>query len=376
VFCHFKIISMNSRRNWLKQTSLGIVSLGIVPLEIFAVSKADNFIKAANDFEPIRLRSNENPYGPSELARTAMTQSINSSNRYNWDLTTELILKIAEKNNLGVENILLGAGSTEILDLVVRYCALNKGSFVLADPTYNYWTETAEKLGLRKITVPLTQDKKHDLSAMLQAIEPDTKLIYICNPNNPTGTICDREALVDFINEATKKAVVLVDEAYIDFTNQKSLVNLVTENKKVIIAKTFSKIYGLAGARIGYGVANSETIEKMSQLQSWNNGSVSVASVSGAIASIEDDRFVSETYFLNEKARKYTMEQLERLKIDCIPSSSNFVYFSLVNYDKDFFEQLKKNNIIGTKIYEENGKWSRITIGTMKEMQQFIKALE
>jgi histidinol-phosphate aminotransferase len=367
---------MNSRRNWLKQTGLGIVSLGIVPLESFAVLKEVNFIQGENNFAPIRLRSNENPYGPSVLARTAMTQSIKDSNRYNWDLTTELILKIAKKNDVVAENILLGAGSTEILDLVVRYCALNKGSFVLADPTYNYWTETAEKLGLRKITVPLTQDKNHDLSAMLQAIEPDTKLIYICNPNNPTGTICERQALVNFINEATKKAIVLVDEAYIDFTNQESLVKLVTENKKVIIAKTFSKMYGLAGARIGYGVANSETIEKMSQLQSWNNGSISVASVSGAIASIEDDKFVSETYFLNEKARKYTMEQLERLKIACIPSSSNFVYFSLVNYDKDFFEQLKKNNIIGTKIYEENGKWSRITIGTMKEMQQFIKALE
>ncbi len=367
---------MGSRRNWLKQTSLGIVSLGIIPLESFAVSKVEIPIKEEADLIPIYLRSNENPYGPSDLARNAMAKSINSSNRYNWDSISDLISKIAKKDNLAAENILLGAGSTEILDLVARYCAVNKGSFILADPTYNYWTEAVEKLGLTKITVPLTEDKTHDLSAMLNAIQPDTRMIYICNPNNPTGTICEREALVNFINEATKKVIVLVDEAYIDFTNQESLVNLVSENKNLIIAKTFSKMYGLAGARIGYGIANSSTIEKISQLQSWNNGSISVVSVSGALASISDEKFVSETYIRNKNTREYTIKELERLKIQCIPSHSNFVYFSLANYTKDFFEQLKKNNIIGTKIYEEKGKWSRITIGTKKEMEQFIKALE
>jgi histidinol-phosphate aminotransferase len=367
---------MSSRRNWLKQTSLGIVGLGIVPLEGFAITKNEKSIQEETILAPIYLRSNENPYGPSVLARAAMAKSVNSSNRYNWDLTSELISKIAEKNNLLAENIIVGAGSTEILDLVVRYCAIDKGSFVLADPTFNYWTATAEKLGLKKIAVPLTVAKHHDLAAMLKAMEPDTKLIYICNPNNPTGTICEREALVDFIKEVTKKAIVLVDEAYIDFTNQKSLANLVKENKNLIIAKTFSKIHGLAGARIGYGIANPETIAEMSELQSWSNGGVSVTSVSGALASVKDEKFVAETYLLNEKTRKYTIEQLERLNIQCIPSHTNFVYFSLANYNKDFFKQLEKNKIIGTKIYEEKGKWSRITMGTMKEMQEFIKALE
>jgi histidinol-phosphate aminotransferase len=367
---------MSSRRNWLKQTNLGIVSLGIVPLEGFAIPTVENSIDKKTEAIPIRLRSNENPYGPSLAAKNAMTKNIAISNRYNWELTDKLISAIATKNNLVSENILLGAGSTEILDLVARFCSIDKGSFVLADPTYNYWTDTAEKLGLKKIAVPLTKDKQHDLSAMLQAIQPDTRMVYICNPNNPTGTLCERETLVNFINEATKKVIVLVDEAYIDFTNQKSLANLVSENKNLIIAKTFSKIYGLAGARIGYGIAHAETIGKMSQLQSWSNGSISVASIASALASIKDEKFVSKTYLLNEKVKKYTIEQLERLKIKCVPSYSNFVYFSLENYTKDFFELLKSNNIIGTKIYEEEGKWSRITIGTMKEMQQFIKALE
>lgn len=365
-----------NRRNWLKQTSLALVALGTVPLKSFAIPSTATQLIDIQDNNLIRLRSNENPYGPSPLARAAMTNSINSTNRYNWELTSELISNIAKKNNVIAENILMGAGSTEILDLAVRFAALDKGNFVLAEPTYNYWAETAQKLGLKKIAVPLTPDKRHDLPAMLKAIEPETKIIYICNPNNPTGTICDREALITFIKEATKKTLVLLDEAYIDFTNQQSLASLVIENKNLIIAKTFSKTYGLAGARIGYAIANYETITQLSQLQSWPNGAISVVSATGALASIKDEKFTNETNSLNEKARKYTIEQLERLKIPCIPSQTNFIYFSLANYKKDFFEQLKNNNILGTKIYEENGKWSRITIGTMQEMQKFINAIE
>jgi histidinol-phosphate aminotransferase len=167
----------------------------------------------------------------------------------------------------------------------------------------------------------------------------------------------------------------LIDEAYIDFSGQESVCKLAMENKNLVIAKTFSKIYGLAGARVGYGIANDNTLEQISQLQSWPNGGIGVASAAAALASLQDEKFVTETFSLNEKAKQYTIQQLELLKISCIPSYSNFIYFSLADYKKDFFEQLKNNNIYGTKIYEENGKWSRITIGTMIEMQKFISAL-
>ena len=365
---------MSNRRNWLKQTSIGIVGLGIIPFERFAILTKEDFIEEEN-VGLIRLRSNENPYGPSVLARNAMSDSIHVSNRYNWELLDELIGKIAQKHNLTDQSILLGAGSSEILNLVALYCSKKTGNLIIAETTFDYWTVTAENAGLKKISIPLTADKKNDLSAMLNAIDADTKLIYICNPNNPTGTLCASEALLNFINEATKRTKVLVDEAYLDFTDQPSLANLVTENKNLIIAKTFSKIYGLAGARIGYAIAHPETITEMSQLHFSASGSVSIPSASAALASLEDIKFVTNTISLNAEARHYTIEQLEKLKIRCIPSHTNFVYFSLENYSKDFFEQLKKNNILGTKIYEEKGKWSRITIGTMDEMKEFIKAL-
>ena len=366
---------MSNRRNWLKQIRLGTIGLGFCQFDAFANPPLENYIAPSLDKSPILLRSNENPYGPSPLARLAMQKSINNSNRYGWNASEELISLIAKKNNVSDNNILLGAGSTEILDLVLQYTALKKGNFILAETTFDYWTFPSEKLGFKKITVPLTADKKHDLTAMLKAIDSDTKMIYICNPNNPTGTICDREQLVSFVKEASKRAIIFVDEAYIDFTKELSLSDLVMENKNLIITKTFSKMYGLAGARIGYAVANSSTIEELSVLKSSPNLSISVVTTAAAIASLNDEKFIREVCSLNEEVRKYTLEQLTRLGLTCIPSYSNFIYFSLENYKKDYFKQLENHNIMGTKIYEENGKWTRITIGTMKEMQQFIKAL-
>ena len=366
---------MDNRRNWLKKTGLAFVSVGIIPLERIAISTKENIFDFKND-DIIRLRSNENPYGPSELAKSAMSKSINASNRYNWELLDELTGKIAEKHNLTNQNILFSAGSSEILNLVALYCSKKDGNLIIAETTFDYWTITTENAGLKKISIPLTVDKKHDLPAMLNAINTETRMIYVCNPNNPTGTICRSESLINFINEATKRTKVLVDEAYLDFTDQPSLANLVTENKNLIIAKTFSKIYGLAGSRIGYAIAHPETIAEISQLHFFANGSVSIMSASGALASLKDKKFLSETISLNKEVRKFTTEQLENLNIRCIPSHTNFLYFSLENYKKDFFEQLKNSNILGTKLYEENGKWSRITIGTMQEMKRFIKALE
>ena len=212
---------------------------------------------------------------------------------------------------------------------------------------------------------------------MLAAIDIDTKLIYVCNPNNPTGTICENAELVSFIKEATKSVTVMIDEAYLDYTNQPSVSNLVTDNENLIVVKTFSKIYGLAGARIGYAIAHKNTINHFgADMQTWADGSVGVVSRAGAIASLTENDFVSQCYSKNEAAKKYTIEQLTQLNITCIPSHTNFIYFSLTNYMKDFFDLLKSNNIQGTYIYEEEGKWTRITVGTMNEMQQFIKAIK
>jgi histidinol-phosphate aminotransferase len=363
-----------NRRSWLKQIGLGLAGISLAPLEDIA-GTLPAFSPQKSGDTSIRLSSNENPYGPSPLARKAMADSIIYSNRYNGEQLIRLIDSVAGKNKVSAENILMTAGSTEVLDLMARLAALKKGNIVVPSPTFDYFTETAQNIGLTKITVPLTADKKIDLQAVLSAITPGTNLIYICNPNNPTGTICQRDELVQFVKEASQKAMILLDEAYLDFTEEQSLSELVLQNRNLVIAKTFSKIYGLAGARAGYAIAHAETIEAICKLQTWSNGSISVVSTAAALASLQDEKFVKEVYTRIHQSRKYTIGKMENIGIPCIPSYTNFIYFSLLNHKKDFFEQLKQHNIIGTRIYEEDGKWSRITVGTQAEMEKFIAAI-
>ena len=361
----------NSRRTWLKQTTLAMAGISLAPLNNFGIP----VVQMEPGNETIRLSSNENPYGPSPLARKAMADAINISNRYQWGLSAELVSAIAAKNNVTVNNVITGAGSTEMLDLVVQFLALKKGSFVLADLSFSPWSRSAEKFGLQKIVVPLTARKEYDFAAMLAAIRTDTTMVHICNPNNPTGVLSDRERLLSFVNEASKRSIVLVDEAYLDYTNQDSLSSLVNENPNLVIVKTFSKIFGMAGARLGYLLAHPTMIAQLAPMRTWTNGAMSAATLAGGLASLKDNAFTDLSSRKNDEARKYTMENMEKLGIPCIPSSTNFIYFSLAGYNKDFFGQLQKNNIIGTRIFEENGKWSRITIGTLVEMQLFISAI-
>ena len=262
------------------------------------------------------------------------------------------------------------------LNLEEIWKGLEKGNYVIADPSYDYWTVTLDNLGLTKNRVPLTTDKKINLQAMLEAVNQNTKLVYICNPNNPTGTICEREALIEFVTTIQQNTIILIDEAYLEFTKQQSLSNLVNDHKNIIIVKTFSKIYGLAGARIGYAIANKTIIDNLANLQSNTNNSVSVLSKLAAIASLKDDKFVSNCYLLNENVRQYTISELKKLNCECISSNTNFIYFSLSNYNKDYFKQLEDNKIQGGRIYEEQGKWTRITIGKLSEMEKFIKAIQ
>lgn len=378
-----------NRRLWLKKMSIGIAGIGLTNFNSFASPLAsENLIDSfENDANVIFLRSNENPYGPSPLARKAFVDNATISNRYNWDIAAQLIDDLAKKNSVNDENILLGAGSTEILDLVAKLVSLEKrhdsprrgtgnANYVIADPSYDYWAVSLDNLGLTKNKVPLTTDKKINLKAMLEAVNQDTKLVYICNPNNPTGTICEREALVEFITKISQNTIVLIDEAYLEFTKQQSLGNIVNDHKNIIVAKTFSKMYGLAGARIGCAIANKRIIDNLANLQSNTNNSVSVVSKLAAIASLKDDKFVSNCYSLNENARHYTISELKKLNFECISSNTNFIYFSLSNYNKDYFKQLEDNNIQGGRIYEEQGKWTRITVGKMDEMKKFIKAIQ
>jgi histidinol-phosphate aminotransferase len=359
------------RRAWLRQSSLAIAGLTLAG----KVSATGNHTAFRSPVEgPVRLTSNENPYGPSPLARKAMADAITASNRYPWDASTALRNDIAKRYGMTEDHVLLGAGSTEILGIVGMYAAMQRGNLVTADTTFQTCIRMAERNGMQVIKVPLTQDKKYDLAAMASRLNNETRLIYICNPNNPTGTTLPSATVKSFVEEASKKHLVLMDEAYMEYCDQPSLASMVLNNKNVIVAKTFSKIYGLAGTRIGYALSHPDTIDKIAIYQPWRNGNNSAVTLAAAIASLKDDDFVRLSKKSNRAANDYTTKELRSLGLATIPSDTNFIYYSLASFNGDWSKQMAAKNIQANGSIEERGKWTRITIGTMEEMQAFIAA--
>lgn len=358
------------RRAWLRQSSLAIAGL------TFAGKLSAKSHDIANDApadKAIRLTSNENPYGPSPLARKAMADAVITSNRYPWDMATALRGEIGKRYGMSADHVLLGAGSTEILGIVGMYAALSKGNVVTSETTFQTCTRMAERSGLQIARAPMTAGKKFDLAAMSSMLNNETRLVYICNPNNPTGTLLPSATVKSFAEEVSRKYLVLMDEAYLEYCDEPSLASMVLNNKNIIVAKTFSKIHGLAGARIGYALAHPETIDKLANYQPWRNGNNSAVSLAAAMASLKDEDFIRQCKMYNRAANDYTAKELSSLGLDPIPSSTNFIYYSLANYKGDWAKEMSARNVLAPGNIDR-GNWARITIGTMEEMRAFIAA--
>lgn len=363
-----------NRRDWLKTAFLGSAALTLSPLE-FLANETPNFNELKNSNETIRLCFNENPFGTSPKALEAMQKSLSLSSRYDFKLADVLCEKIAGNNNVKKENILVSAGSSFLLELITKYVSLDKGHIIIPDPSFTIFAPIAEFLGMSKSVIELNDKKKIDLVKMKSSIQKDTKLIYICNPNNPTGDLFSRAEIENFIKSIPDNIIVLVDEAYIEFTTQKSLSDLVGVYKNLIITRTFSKLYGFAGARLGYAIGNPKLIVELKKLQSWSGAEISVVTMAGAIAGMDDKEFISKVLDNNQKVKDFTISEFNKRGIKTIPSSANFVYFSLENYKGDYFKKLKEAKILGGKTYEEKGKWTRISLGTIEEMRKYFDVI-
>ncbi|ROI14285.1 pyridoxal phosphate-dependent aminotransferase [Epilithonimonas hominis] len=363
-----------NRRDWLKTAFLGSAALTLSPLE-FLANETPNFNELKNSNETIRLCFNENPFGTSPKALEAMQKSLSLSSRYDFKLADVLCEKIAGNNNVKKENILVSAGSSFLLELITKYVSLDKGHIIIPDPSFTIFAPIAEFLGMSKSVIELNDKKKIDLEKMKNSIQKDTKLIYICNPNNPTGDLLSRLEIENFIKSIPDNIIVLVDEAYIEFTTQKSLSDLVDVYKNLIVTRTFSKLYGFAGARLGYAIGNPKLIVELKKLQSWSGAEISVVTMAGAIAGMDDKEFISKVLDNNQKVKDFTISEFNKRGIKTIPSSANFVYFSLENYKSDYFKKLKEAKILGGKTYEEKGKWTRISLGTIEEMRKYFDVI-
>ena len=370
--------SDSSRRQWLQQSSFALVGLGIS----FRSMGNEEGIKRMTGIENglVNLGSNENPYGISAKAKQAILDMMGETNRYPFNIPS---LQSAKKTlgsyyKVSEEQVLITAGSGEGLAMLARH--FNKGNIVTADITFGVLPNTAKKIGTKVMEVPLTKEKVHDLPAMMKAINNETQLVYICNPANPSATILKADELKSFCEEASKKTVVLIDEAYNDFldnANSHSMIGLIEKDPNILVIKTFSKIHAMAGLRIGFILGHPTLIKKLQPdyFQS-SQLAVSVLSLNAAITSLTDEEHKTTCKQKNEAARNYTMDEMKKMGIQFIPSYTNFIFYPVKNYPGDYAgDMFEKHKIIMRSNKYSDGQWARVSIGTIDEMKQFIQVI-
>lgn len=385
--------SMN-RRDWLKTTALFTGGLTMLPPALSrlqaapAIPVASNSTAYANDLAlgpklpanlKARLFANENPFGPSPNAKKAIMDSMLTSYQYPIRLMPELEEKICTYEGITPDMLMLSSGSSPLLlGTAVSLCR-DGGNIVTADPTYDDLPTRCEKVNAKWIKVPLTKEYTHDLDAIEKAITPDTKLVYICNPNNPTGTIVDKDKLKAFCERVSQKVTVFVDEAYIDYLPDAAATTMIGSVKKgqnIIVARTFSKVYGLAGLRLGYIIAQPATIAKLQPNTSCSWAALSAPAISAALASYQDQTYMQEVVKKTTESKQFLYDTLKAEGYSYIPSHTNFVMFPLKMDGERFAEEMLKRSV-GIRNWKLNNQdWCRISIGRMDEMQAFAAAFK
>ncbi len=324
-----------------------------------------------------KLNANENPYGPSPLAREALQAASAAGNRYAWRDLMGLIEEIAVEEGVGPDSIITGPGSSDLLEKTAMVFFQNGGNVVSADPSYMSLIQVAKACGASWKPVPLKADWSHDLEAMEAAIDSQTRLVYICNPNNPTGTLTPANALLEFCDRVSDTVPVFVDEAYLGFLepeDQKSMVSLVARGKNVIVARTFSKIHGMAGLRVGYAVALPQTLERINAITRGGMG-ISGPSIAAAKASMSDQHFLEACRSRNSSVREYVYETLMELGHKPVPSHTSFMIFPIALEGREFLGRMSALDV-GVRAFRfMDQNWCRVSMGTRDEMDLFLSAV-
>jgi histidinol-phosphate aminotransferase len=331
----------------------------------------------------VRLSSNENPYGPSAKALKAMNDAFGLACRYPDEHAESLVETLAKINGVSREQILLGDGSGEILKISAdtftgptasgSNVTAGRGKLIVADPTFEAILAHAKVNGAETVKVPLTASFSHDLPKMAAAAKEG--LIYVCNPNNPTASITPKNDLRELIAKALRQTMILVDEAYhhyADSPDYESVIPLIKDHPNLIVARTFSKIYGMAGLRCGYCIAQREMIERMRPHQSWD--SVNIMALAAAIASLNDPDQVANGRRLNSEAKAFVIGELDTMGYTQIPSQANFIMFNVKRPVVPLIQALKQRNVQVGRLFPALPNHMRLTIGKKAEMEAFLSA--
>ena len=323
--------------------------------------------------DAVLIDSNENPLGPCQAARDAISAIIPLGGRYSDNLTDELVSTFAQGEGLKPDYIYSTAGSTPPLCLSVLAFTSPQKSYVTADPGFETGMMMAAVSGARVVKVPLTKTYAHDVKAMLAAA-PDAGVFYICNPNNPTGTLTPHSDIEYLVANKPKDSIVVVDEAYIHLSEAPSALDLVKAGKDVIVLRTFSKVYGMAGLRCGFLIARPDVLEKV--VARGGQNFMPTTAVTAAIASLKDAALVPERRRINAGVRQQTFQWLERNGYSYIPSESNCFMLDTKRPGKDVREAMAKENVLIGRVWPLMPTYVRITVGTQAEMERFQAAFQ
>jgi histidinol-phosphate aminotransferase len=363
-----------SRRRFAQLLGAGAVLSVARPALAFAkpVVAAPPHVPATSGV--VRLSSNENPYGPSPKALKAMNDVFNLACRYPDEHNDLLIDAVAKLNGVNHDQILLGDGSSEILQLCAdTFTRPARGNLVAADPTFEAILNNASVNGAEVVKVPLTPTFGHDLAKMTTAAKQG--LIYVCNPNNPTASITPKSEVREFIAKAPRETMILVDEAYFHYADSpdyESVIPLIKDHPNLIVARTFSKIYGMAGLRCGYCVAQKEAVERMRPHQMWD--SVNIMALAAAIANLNDPDQVANGRRLTSEAKTFVISELDRMGYKLIPSQANFIMFDVKRPVVPLIKALKERNVHVGRLFPALPNHMRLTIGKKTEMETFLAA--
>lgn len=323
---------------------------------------------------PVRLLGNENPYGPSDSAKRAMSDALELGWRYAFAEPQALRRAIAETEDVAAENVLLTAGSSEVLRMCALAAVQNGGDVVAAMPTFSFLPAYAERLGANVVRVPLDDKMTHDLPAMEAAISDATRLVYVCNPNNPTGTVITRDAIEGFVSAVDSRCPVLIDEAYVELLDDQeryASIDLVRSGRDVILARTFSKIHGLAGLRVGYAIAPEETIGRLVSLKM---SMANIVSVAAAHASYLDRDFQALSRQQLGAGRQLLSDAYADSNVRFQASVTNFVLAQVGDVDR-FRAAMRERGYLVGRSYAPFDDWCRVSIGRLEDMKRFAEAV-
>jgi histidinol-phosphate aminotransferase len=323
----------------------------------------------------IRLAGNENPYGPGPAARAAIEAAVGDSWKY--PIIEEMAFKaqIAAREGVTPQHVLIGDGSSEILHIAALLAGSGGGELVTATPTFSLVADHVRAIGGSVREVPLDAEMRHDLVAMRAAVSPATKLVYVCNPNNPTGTMVSGSELREFLATLPPATTALVDEAYLELASdmgRHSMVDRVRAGDNLIVARTFSKLHGLAGLRIGYALARPDLIERTAKLKLVAVSSLGLAAAS---ASYTDQGFQAASREHLAAGVAITTAVLDELKRPYAQTRANFVFFDTGQPAAAFLAAMRERGFALGRPFPQYPSWCRVSMGTVEQMRLFADAL-